>query len=264
MCIVKLYNMLGKDLLIASNGRVIAGQVDCQLNITQKTLEVCSPVSGEWEEHIPTTLGWSVTVNGLIISPEHADELIDIISARQKLRISFYDPKLRIVRSGYAILTNLGEGASLRELTSQSLEFLGSGALEKVKYKNLDLVMKSQMVVEDRYLEPTSNHPIVQLQTGILLREFELKQPTRVVFETDDIIEIGVLVRGTAEKISAILQQSDSMSLWRRELAHISVSIEEFDRIYRGVLAPGTYCTLVNNEDYETHTLFEGLSLPTE
>lgn len=134
--------MLGRDLLIAIGGKAIAAQRTCSLNIKQDTIEVCSPVSGPWREYIPSTIGWEVSCNGLVCSPEHADELIDVLNSRKKVRLSYYDKGLRIVRSGYAIPTGLDEGASINSLATYSLSFVGSGALVKVpwsEYEQMEL-----------------------------------------------------------------------------------------------------------------------------
>lgn len=252
--------MHGKDLLIAANGRVIAAQRTCSLNMQQDTIEVCSPVSGPWREYIPGTLGWNVSCDGLIYEPEYADELMDVLTRRQKVRLSYYDPELRIVRSGYAIPTVLQEGASISDLASYSLTFQGSGELEKVAYEFAQYTANE--VVDDRYLEPTKDHHIVQFQTGVRVREITITTPTRLRMQCILNQPVLVLIKATIAEAKTIFENGQTIEMYRRELSHISNEVSDIPQSDDVVLAPGKYC-VCGNDDTAGNAFVSMLSLPT-
>lgn len=266
--------MLGKDLLIASGGRVIAAQDNCNLNLKQDTIEVCSPVSGPWRDYIPSTLGWDVQVSGLVCTPEHADELIDLLTSRQKVRLSFYDTELRIVRSGYAIPTNLPIGADIHSLANYSLTFQGCGELEKVEseVKNLHDMPELFSVSGIDFMR-NENHSLVD-GTGMAIDvlQFDVEAVLRVVFmcpEESEVAADHVFVVATyngEEDMRKILTQRNSLALYGREVAHVGGKDTGMSQTDIVLLHPGHYVVLAEGHDTTPNHMLTAsiLSLPTE
>jgi len=255
--------MLGKDLLIAIGGRVIAAQSTCNLNLQQDTIEVCSPVSGPWREYIPSTLGWDVSCDGLIYAPEYADELMEVLTSRQKVRLSYYDPELRIVRSGYAIPTGLQQGASISDLANYSLTFLGSGELGKVKEKYVPLTNDINYHYSQFRLD--KNHNLYGGSAAAFMRgySFELTQPSRVKIQCSAGTRLAVVAPFTTD-VAIAINNRDNLRFFQHELMHISGSIDGIEKEDTKILPPGNYMVLMNDlSDKPDFHLFV-LSLPTE
>ena len=209
--------MLGKDLLIAMGGRVIAAQRTCSLNMQQDTIEVCSPVSGPWREYIPSTLGWNVSCDGLIYAPEYADELMDVLTSRQKVRLSYYDPKLHIVRSGYAIPTGLQEGASISDLASYSLTFQGSGELARVESVEVESAGEGGVFLKSYAYDQDRNHAVRYLEgmaTGLYVRPVSFDTLTKLVISSQHVVAVY-----TSSPVDAIKAQNN-LALYQMEIEH--------------------------------------------
>lgn len=254
--------MLGRDLLIAVGGRAIAAQRSCSPNIQQDTIEVCSPVSGPWKEFIPGTIGWDVSCEGLIYAPEYADELMDVLTRRQKVRLSYYDPELRIVRSGYAIPTGLQQGASINSLATYSLSFQGSGPLGKVEYSEW---MEPEFVdwVSDRAYDWKSkeSHPVVEVDVQDLsVCKIVVEKTCRMLIDTG---QMQMYLYKCGGEIIDRLAAKDNIWLYMHEVAHPQTD----DIGHLGeplLLAPGTYY-ITKNGDYEHGDIrYKTLSLPID
>lgn len=242
---------------------MIAAQRTCSLNLQQDTIEVCSPVSGPWRDYIPSTIGWDVQVGGLITSPEHAEELIDMLTARNKVRLSFYDPELRIVRSGYAIPTNLPIGADIHSLATYSLTFQGCGELEKVEEQFIELVNDGNFHYMQFHLD--KNHCLYGGSATTYLRGFgfELRQPSRVRISCINTTRIAVVVPDTNDVLYAI-NKGDNIRFFNYELMHISGTINGIKNSETKMLPPGQYRVLMNDLRDMIGFSLSIISLPTE
>lgn len=249
--------MLGKDLLIAMGGRVIAAQRTCNLNMQQDTIEVCSPVSGPWREYIPSTLGWDVSCDGLIYAPEYADELMEVLTRRQKVRLSYYDPELRCVRSGYAIPTGLQQGASINSLATYSLTFQGCGELGKVEPVAIEPI--AEAYVNSVTMNADKNHAYVDSKGQVYVDAFEVKSISRITAS----LNRGQVVIYQAEEMITLLSRiaaKVNLKLYaQNELAHFFLDGKN-EPI---VLSPGTYYYACNASDKLWFQLM-AISLPTE
>lgn len=261
--------MLGEDLLIAMGGRVIAAQRTCNLNMQQDTIEVCSPVSGAWREYIPSTIGWDISCDGLIYAPEYADELMEVLTSRQKVRLSYYDPELRIVRSGYAIPTGLQQGASINSLATYSLSFQGSGPLEKVEWKTLDY--EYRIYFDQVQVELDKNHRVLYkadapgLSIASFLK-FDISKPTRLMFGVPyGGGKLGILYK--CDNLEELVQEPNdvirNLNLYKHEIACVG-NVQGLESSKYVVLSPGRYFVLMS--DYYAVSSFYpyGVSLPTE
>lgn len=109
------------------------------------TIEVASPTSGVFRDYIASLCDWSISTSGLIKSASQQYDLFELWRNRSKLRVNYYDTEMRMVRSGYAIITNLRESAPNRSIPTYSISLQGCGELKKVSYA--DLMIKSQEVI---------------------------------------------------------------------------------------------------------------------
>lgn len=261
--------MIGKDLLIAANGRAIAAQRTCNFNLQLDTIEVCSPVSGAWREYIPSTLGWDVSCDGLIYAPEYADELMEVLTSRQKVRLSYYDPELRIVRSGYAIPTGLKEGASISDLANYSLTFLGSGELGKVVAENITPV-RGMYSVRDVDFVRDENHNLIKNQGATIeFGVFKITRTSRVTIKADfhgsrNVMSIIRFDEDNEYYITeSVVEECDNLRFFQYEIAHLGSSDIGLEHEVCLLLKPGQYAILEEGHD-STAVEVKAISLPTE
>ncbi len=261
--------MVGKDLLIAMGGRVIAAQRTCNLNIQQDTIEVCSPVSGPWREYIPSTLGWTVSCDGLIYAPEYADELMEVLISRQKVRLSYYDPELRIVRSGYAIPTGLQQGASISSLATYALTFQGSGELGEVPYEDVTIDFRYTSV-HDVDFKNNVNHPLVANGgADMLVNVCEINSVCRVHIKASSIATGGIAsiiplpYDKETEILEGVIESCDNLRFFNMEIAHIGDSALGLKQEVDMMMQPGRYAFLMEGHA-QMHLDVRAISLPVD
>lgn len=128
--------MLGRQLILAFGRAVVASSVTCEVEMQTDTIEVASPTSGVFRDYIASLCGWSISTSGLIKSASQQYDLFELWRNRAKLRVNYYDTEMRMVRSGYAIITNLRESAPNRSIPTYSISLQGCGELENVQYSS--------------------------------------------------------------------------------------------------------------------------------
>ena len=126
--------MLGRQLILALGRAVVASSVTCEVDMQTDTIEVASPTSGVFRDYIPSLCGWSINTSGLIKSASQQYDLFELWRNRTRLRVNYYDTEQRLVRSGYAIITNLRESAPNRSIPTYSISLQGCGELAKIEY----------------------------------------------------------------------------------------------------------------------------------
>ena len=126
--------MLGRQLILAFGRAVVASSVTCEVDMQTDTIEVASPTSGVFRDYIASLCDWSISTSGLIKSASQQYDLFELWRNRAKLRVNYYDAEMRMVRSGYAIITNLRESAPNRSIPTYSISLQGCGELKNVEY----------------------------------------------------------------------------------------------------------------------------------
>ena len=141
--------MLGRQLILAFGGAVVASSVTCDVDMQTDTIEVASPTSGVFRDYIPSLCDWSISTSGLIKSASQQYDLFELWRNRAKLRVNYYDTEMRMVRSGYAIITNLRESAPNRSIPTYSISLQGCGELKNVEYAKWVTPMNQQVIATD-------------------------------------------------------------------------------------------------------------------
>lgn len=138
--------MLGRQLILAFGRAVVASSVTCEVDMQTDTIEVASPTSGVFRDYIPSLCGWSISTSGLIKTTKQQYDLFELWRSRAKLRVNYYDTEMRMVRSGYAIITNLRESAPNRSIPTYSISLQGCGELENVEYHGFTMPQQEVFV----------------------------------------------------------------------------------------------------------------------
>ena len=175
--------MLGRQLILAFGRAVVASSVTCEVDMQTDTIEVASPTSGVFRDYIPSLCGWSISTSGLIKSASQQYDLFELWRNRAKLRVNYYDTEMRMVRSGYAIITNLRESAPNRSIPTYSIRLQGCGELKKVPYSELN-IQSQEVIATDVHISFTTdgnaesvlrnNHFFEYQQSGQIFSSFIL------------------------------------------------------------------------------------------
>lgn len=139
--------ILGKDLILALNGTPMAAAKSCGLNIQQDFIDVCSPTEARVKRKVPATYDWSMDSDCLMATVAYANQIIDMVTDGTELLAQFYDLQLGLYRTGYAYVSSCKITASTGSLAKMSISLVGSGALNKLSWDNIQYVLYA--VTED-------------------------------------------------------------------------------------------------------------------
>ena len=144
--------MLGRQLILAFGRAVVASSVTCEVDMQTDTIEVASPTSGVFRDYIASLCDWSISTSGLIKSASQQYDLFELWRNRAKLRVNYYDTEMRMVRSGYAIITNLRESAPNRSIPTYSISLQGCGELATINYSEEISISGWGSIVQDVHI----------------------------------------------------------------------------------------------------------------
>lgn len=120
----------GNNIFISlgSDTTPIAGTKSDEIQVGCTTIDISSPMQGEWEEHIKGRKKWSVSVNFLVLANTDVEKLIDAGKS--------YTLTIRTSSTGYLTGTATLEQCTMRfarfDVVQGSFNFKGNGALTKV------------------------------------------------------------------------------------------------------------------------------------
>lgn len=276
--------MLGRQLILAFGGAVVASSVTCEVDMQTDTIEVASPTSGVFRDYIASLCGWSISTSGLIKSTQQQYDLFELWRKREKIRINYYDEELRMVRSGYAIITNLRESAPNRSIPTYSIALQGCGELKTIEYSTIFTPSSFSSIVSDVHIafaadgntasSTPSNHFFEQqqsanifgwripLQTSIVRYKFTYYSGTP---EIQPIILIARYGRYEAQDVINTIKALDTLKFVNKyEAAHFGGTYQSNAIITEMLLTPGNYYHLLTDSDFALgYITTQALILPT-
>ena len=120
----------GNDLLIYTDGQVVASAKSCRINMDTEIEEKSMPGGGSMKSFLPGRYEWQVTVNTLVTTAYK-----NFLDIGKVVRLTF------VVRNGQTLTTDRMTGnaiitksevtGSTRSLTQGSFVFQGTGKLEQ-------------------------------------------------------------------------------------------------------------------------------------
>lgn len=130
----------GKNLIVKTNGDVIAAAKSCTLNIECDIIEVSSPTDGQWKHIITGMKSWSVSTTHLLKMERAIDRplhsYLDPIGQSFTLQLELNDIDITIgglpvteTLTGSAICKSSQITATKGNLIQGSFKFVGNGPI---------------------------------------------------------------------------------------------------------------------------------------
>ena len=278
--------MLGRQLILAFGGAVVASSVTCEVDMQTDTIEVASPTSGVFRDYIASLCGWSISTSGLIKSASQQYDLFELWRNRAKLRVNYYDTEMRMVRSGYAIITNLRESAPNRSIPTYSISLQGCGELTTIEYTAASLSIQIDTIAYDTHIAfaadgntapSTPNNHYFEAQHGgqifsrlltypISLTRFRLRYFSGVA-EYHPMVIVLRHVNGNSEwgKVKDVIKSLDTLNFVKLyEVAHLGGKYQNSATYIELLLTPGyTYRLITDSDMALSYIEAEILELPT-
>lgn len=127
----------GKNLILSLNGTAIAAAKNGSIAVDTSFINVCSPISGAWEEVLPTVHKWSASSDGLVSDPQYIDSLLQMQINKTPLTLRFSMGGAGN-RQGTCYIAHIEQTGSVGNLAKYSIQLQGSGALATpVDFKDL-------------------------------------------------------------------------------------------------------------------------------
>ena len=278
--------MLGRQLILAFGGAVVASSVTCEVDMQTDTIEVASPTSGVFRDYIPSLCGWSISTSGLIKSAQQQYDLFELWRNREKLRVNYYDTEMRMVRSGYAIITNLRESAPNRSIPTYSISLQGCGELATIEYTAASLSTQIDTIAYDTHIAfaadgntapSTPNNHYFEAQQGGQIFSRLLTYPSRLtrfrvryfsgVSEYHPMVIVLRHVNGNSEwgKVKNVISARDTLNFVKLyEVEHFGGKSLASTTSIELLLTPGyTYRLITDSDMALNYITAEQLNLPT-
>ncbi|MCD8207693.1 MAG: phage tail protein [Bacteroidales bacterium] len=107
----------------------VAFSRSCSVEVKMGTIEVSSPDTGTWKSYIAGKGEWAVSVSGLVADSRNDLVLFRLLKERTLMKLYYRDVDSGAYFYGDAILTQLTQNAEVRQVTTYSAKFQGSGEL---------------------------------------------------------------------------------------------------------------------------------------
>lgn len=276
--------MLGRQLILAFGRAVVASSVTCEVDMQTDTIEVASPTSGVFRDYIPSLCDWSISTSGLIKSASQQYDLFELWRNRTKLRVNYYDTEMRMVRSGYAIITNLRESAPNRSIPTYSISLQGCGELGKIEYAADSLSQREQFQSDARIAfaadgntspSTPNNHYFEYMQSGQMFSAV-LSWPnslTRLKLNyysgTPETQPMVIIIRHKASDWTSVkntIKSLDTLNFVKiYEVAHLGGRYQNSTTAIELLLTPGYVYRVITDSDFALDYIssIQTLTLPT-
>ena len=261
--------MLGRQLILAFGGAVVASSVTCEVDMQTDTIEVASPNSGVFRDYIASLCDWSISTSGLIKSTQQQYDLFELWRNRTKLRVNYYDTEMRMVRSGYAIITNLRESAPNRSIPTYSISLQGCGELATIEYTSASLWSKEQFQADAHIAfaadgntakSTPNNHYFEYMQNGQMFSAV-LAWPnclTRLKLNyysgTPELQPMVIILRSTVSDWKAVkntIKSLDTLNFVKLyEVAHFGGKYQNSETYIELLLTPGYVYRVITDSDF--------------
>ena len=275
--------MLGRQLILAFGRAVVASSVTCEVDMQTDTIEVASPTSGVFRDYIASLCDWSISTSGLIKSASQQYDLFELWRKREKLLVNYYDTEMRMVRSGYAIITNLRESAPNRSIPTYSISLQGCGDLWNMKYTRC-IISAQGILASDVHIAfaadgntaPSSpNNHFLEYQQGGQIYNIVLPSVgnlTRVKLSyytgTPEVQPLIIVLRHTLSELNDVvktIKNLDTIKLINKyEVAHFGGKYQNGTITTELLISPGYYYRLITDNDLAlSYINATQLTLPT-
>lgn len=118
----------GRNLIVSIDGTPVAAAKSCTFTVSQDFLNTCSPITSRVFNKVPTTYGWSISVDGLIESSYAPKSLMQLLISGTKVLLTFQDNSTQRY-AGFAYVKSCDQGGSVGSLATFSASFESDGEL---------------------------------------------------------------------------------------------------------------------------------------
>lgn len=212
----------GNDILIYSDGTLIAGTRSNEITANVETIEVTNVINSQWRRYITGRKEWSVTVNFLLMSGNNVTALL-AAGRTYTLNISKRVSGVSTTKlTGSAIMTSCKITATRGNLVQGSFSFKGTSQLDIPEFSYVfdQLYILRGSVT---YSGVTITNPIVYVtDRSVFACETEGELPNGYLYYDESTQTVKVLSTTTSENFNEIIANTASQALWNNYIEQLN------------------------------------------
>lgn len=120
----------GSNLILYINDEPIACARNGRISMDSEFINVCSPVSGSFDEVLPSKLKWAAVSDCLISDPQYADYLMEMMVSKQPCSLWFSLDGAGN-RKGSCFISNIEQTGTVKNLAKFNIKLQGTGPIDK-------------------------------------------------------------------------------------------------------------------------------------
>ena len=121
----------GSNVRIYVNGKMVAGQQNCTLDMSSSTIDCSTKESGLYEEFEVAGLGWSISLDGLVPLTDDAYEILEEAWEATEI-VELHIGRTGKYKKGKAVIESLSLNSPMKDKSKYSCSLKGCGAFERV------------------------------------------------------------------------------------------------------------------------------------
>ena len=121
----------GSSVRIFINGKLVAGQQNCSIEMGSSTIDCSTKESGLYEEFEVAGLNWSMALDGLIPLQDDAFDILEDAYLNTEIVEVHYGRQGRY-KKGSAVIESISYNSAMKDKSKYSCNLKGCGAFELV------------------------------------------------------------------------------------------------------------------------------------
>lgn len=121
----------GSDVRIFAQGKLIAGQQNCTIDMSSSTIDTSTKETGDYADYEVAGLEWSISFDGLVPLTNDAYDILETIWLAKGI-VEVHIGRTGKYKKGNAVIESLSINSAMKDKSKYSCSMKGCGAFEKV------------------------------------------------------------------------------------------------------------------------------------
>lgn len=135
----------GSSVRIFVNGKMVAGQQNCTIDMSSSTIDCSTKESGLYEEFEIAGLGWSISLDGLVPLEDDAFDILEEAWENTEI-VELHIGRTGKYKKAKAVIENLSLNSPMKDKSKYSCSLKGCGAFERVEEEPSPSLAKAKIV----------------------------------------------------------------------------------------------------------------------
>lgn len=121
----------GSNVRVFVNGKMVAGQQNCTLDMSSTTIDCSTKESGLYEEFEVSGLGWSISMDGLVPLQDDAFDILEEAWENTEI-VELHIGRTGKYKKASAIIESISLNSAMKDKSKFSCSMKGIGSFERI------------------------------------------------------------------------------------------------------------------------------------